>query len=116
MIGRQQDSMAAKKTVTVATENHVRLGVERLATILLELAREQPARQSRAVIGDLVEPTLGTLPAPSANHNALRWSKGEDFTARVVTASIRPTRGRAEDFTVTRDFGGSDQSRSDWRF
>ena len=35
--------MAAKKTIAITTENLVRLGAERLTTILLELASEQPA-------------------------------------------------------------------------
>ena len=39
--------MAAKKTVAVAAENLVRLGAERLAGILLELAGEQPAVKRR---------------------------------------------------------------------
>ena len=39
--------MAQKKTVAVAADNLVRLGAERLAGILLELAGEQPAVKRR---------------------------------------------------------------------
>jgi hypothetical protein len=39
--------MAAKKTVSVATDNLVRLGAERLAGILLDLAGEQPGIKRR---------------------------------------------------------------------
>ena len=39
--------MAPKKTVAVAADKLVRLGVERLAVILLELAGEQPGIKRR---------------------------------------------------------------------
>jgi hypothetical protein len=79
--------MAAKKTVPVTTENLVRLGAERLAAILLEVAGEQSAVKRRLRL-ELAGDAGGELVAGEINKRiaALRsarsfidWQKRPDF-------------------------------------
>jgi hypothetical protein len=79
--------MATKKTVAVATENLVRLGVERLAAMLLEFANEQPAIKRRLRV-ELAGEAGGEIIAAEMNKRitALRsarsfidWQKRPDF-------------------------------------
>ena len=79
--------MAAKKTIAVTTENLVRLGAERLTTILLELASEQPAVKRRLRL-ELAGDAGGERIAAEMNKRitALRsarsfvdWQKRPDF-------------------------------------
>jgi hypothetical protein len=79
--------MAPKKTIAVATDNLIRLGVERLANILVELASEQPAVKRRLRL-ELAGEAGGEVIAAEMNKRitALRfarsfidWQKRPDF-------------------------------------
>ena len=79
--------MATKKTASVTTENLVRLGAERLAGILLELANEQPAVKRRLRVA-LAGEAGGEIIAAEVNRriSTLRsarsfidWQKRPDF-------------------------------------
>jgi hypothetical protein len=79
--------MATKKTVTVATENLVRLGAERLAAILLEVATEQPAVKRRLRL-ELAGEAGGEIIAAEMNkristlrsaRSFIDWQKRPDF-------------------------------------
>jgi hypothetical protein len=79
--------MATKKTVVVATENLVRLGVERLAAILLGLANEQPAIKRRLRL-ELAGEAGGEIIAAEMNkristlrsaRSFIDWQKRSDF-------------------------------------
>jgi hypothetical protein len=79
--------MATKKTVAVATENLVRLGVERLAAMLLEFANEQPAIKRRLRV-ELAGEAGGEIIAAEMNkrittlrsaRSFIDWQKRPDF-------------------------------------
>ena len=79
--------MAAKKTVAVAADNLVRLGAERLAEILLELAGEQPGIKRRLRF-ELAGEAGGEMIAAEMNkrittlrsaRSFIDWQKRADF-------------------------------------
>jgi hypothetical protein len=70
--------MATKKTAAVATENLVRLGPERLATILLELANEQPAIKRRLRV-ELVGEAGGEMIAAEVNKRITTLRSARSF-------------------------------------
>jgi hypothetical protein len=98
--------MASRKTVAVATENLVRLGVERLASILMELASEQPAVKRRLRIelageagGDIVAAELNKrITALRSARSFIDWQKRPDFvrdldlTRTTIAETIAQTR------------------------
>jgi hypothetical protein len=98
--------MAPKKTVTVATENLVRLGVERLASILMELASEQPAAKRRLRVelageagGDIVAAEMNKrITALRSARSFIDWQKRPDFvrdldlTRTTIAEKIAQTR------------------------
>jgi hypothetical protein len=98
--------MAPRKTVAVATENLVRLGVERLASILMEFASELPAVKRRLRV-ELAGEAGGEIIAAEMNKRiiALRsarsfidWQKRPDFvrdlelTRTTIAEKIAQTR------------------------
>jgi len=108
-LGMEEDNrvpMAPRKTVAVATENLVRLGVERLATILLELANEQPAIKRRLRVelageagGDIVAAEMNKrITALRSARSFIDWQKRPDFvrdldlTRTTIAEKIAQTR------------------------
>lgn len=98
--------MATKKTASVTTENLVRLGAERLAGILLELAAEQPGVKRRLRV-ELAGEAGGEIIAAEVNRriSTLRsarsfidWQKRPDFvrdldlTRATIAEKIAQTR------------------------
>ena len=82
--------MAPKKTVAVAADNLVRLGAERLAGILLELAGEQPGIKRRLRF-ELAGEAGGEMIAAEMNkrittlrsaRSFVDWQKRANFRAR----------------------------------
>jgi hypothetical protein len=98
--------MALKKTVAVATENLVGLGVERLAAILLELASEQPAIKRRLRVelageagGEIVAAEMTKrITALRSARSFIDWQKRPDFvrdldlTRTTIAEKIAQTR------------------------
>ena len=98
--------MASKKSVAVATENLVRLGVERLAAILMEFANEQPAFKRRLRV-ELAGEAGGEIIAAEVNkrlttlrsaRSFIDWQKRADFvrdlnlTRTTIAERIAQTR------------------------
>jgi hypothetical protein len=95
--------MAPKKTVSVATENLVRLGVERLASILLELASEQPAVKRRLRV-ELAGEAGGEIIAAEMNkrittlrsaRSFVDWQKRSEFVRDLNLTGPRSPRRSA---------------------
>jgi hypothetical protein len=79
--------VATKKTITIGAETLVRLGAERLAAILLELANEQPAIKRRLRV-ELAGEAGGEIIAAEVNkristlrsaRSFIDWQKRPDF-------------------------------------
>jgi hypothetical protein len=100
--------MAAKKTVAVAADNLVRLGAERLAGILLELAGEQPAVKRRLRF-ELAGEAGGEMIAAQINkrittlrsaRSFVDWQKRADFVRDLdltrTTIAARVGRSRPD--------------------
>jgi hypothetical protein len=98
--------MATKKTAAVATENLVRLGVERLAVILMEFANEQPAIKRRLRV-EVAGEAGGEMIAAEVNkrittlrsaRSFIDWQKRPDFvrdldlTRATIAEKIAQTR------------------------
>jgi hypothetical protein len=109
--------MAAKKTVVVAADNLVRLGAERLAGILLELADEQPAVKRRLRF-ELAGEAGGELIAAEMNKRITTLRSARSF----VDWQKRPDFVRDLDLTRTTITERVGRSRPDlaldlmWRF
>jgi hypothetical protein len=97
--------MAPKKTVAVATDNLVRLGADRLAGILLELADEQPAVKRRLRF-ELAGEAGGEMIAAEMNkrlsmlrsaRSFVDWQKRADFVRDLdlTRATIAERVGRS---------------------
>jgi len=98
--------MAPKKTVAVATENLVRLGVERLASILMDIAADQPAVKRRLrvelageagfeIVAAEMSKRISTL---RSARSFIDWQKRPDFvrdldlTRTTIAEKIAQTR------------------------
>jgi hypothetical protein len=109
--------MASKKTAAVAIENLVRLGVERLAAILLELANEQPAVKRRLRV-ELAGEAGGEIIAAEVNRRITTLRSARSF----VDWQKRPEFVRDLDLTRTTIAERIAQTRPDlaldlmWRF
>jgi hypothetical protein len=98
--------MAPKKTITVTTENLVRLGVQRLASILMELASEQPAVKRRLRVelageagGDIIATEMNKrITALRSARSFIDWQKRSDFvrdldlTGTTIAQNVAQTR------------------------
>ena len=95
--------MAAKKTVVVAADNLVRLGAERLAGVLLELASEQPTvkrrlrfEQAGEAGGEMIAAEMNKRITPLRSARSfVDWQKRADFArdldlTRATIAISRP--------------------------
>jgi hypothetical protein len=88
--------VATKKTASVTTENLVRLGVERLAGILLELAAEQPTIKRRLRV-ELAGEAGGEIIAAEMNKRILTLRSARSF----IDWQKRPVFVRDLDLTRT---------------
>lgn len=79
--------MAPKKSIAVTIENPVRLGAERLTSILLDLSDEVPAGKRRLRV-DLADKAGGEIVAAKMSkriitlrsaHSFIDWQKRPDF-------------------------------------
>jgi hypothetical protein len=98
--------MAPKKTVAVATENLVRLGVERLASILMDIAADQPAVKRRLRVelageagGEIVAAEMSKrISTLRSARSFIDWQKRPDFvrdldlTRTTIAEKIAQTR------------------------
>ena len=109
--------MAAKKTAAVAADNLVRLGAERLARILLELAGEQPAVKRRLRF-ELAGEAGGEMIAAEVNKRIMALRSARSFVDRQKRADFVRDLDLARTTTAER----VGQSRPDlaldlmWRF